>query len=84
MSTAENLQERENQGYRWANALLVHAGEDPLDVRTAALRHMWGHAQDTEPRTPARWRAAAKRRYGLTCAFMAGVELAIEQHEAAK
>lgn len=80
-STAENLQEFEHHGHRWASALLVHAGERADAVRAAALRFMWGHAQDGA-RPPSYWREASQRVYGCSCAFMAGVELAIEQHEA--
>jgi hypothetical protein len=82
-STAELLQEHENRGYRWASALLTHAGDSPDQVLIAAHMVIWGNSVGAEARrTPSYWRVNTQKRNGSSCAFMAGVELAIEQHEA--
>lgn len=85
-STAENLQEHENRGHRFARALLQHADEKPEAVRYAALLII-GIANDAVFSYTLIRRTdylSSARRTGSTggaWAFMAGVELAIEQHE---
>lgn len=91
----DNLQQIENEGYTFATQLLgadVSAHETyDLSVFIAAQRHVTDLVPMTNERSPmdsaTNWRRrvvapSTSRKWVPACAFMAGVSLAIERHQA--